>query len=232
VLVAGQKSERRLLEAGTIRPDHYAVNGYVKMDLMERLRPLRQKLFDNSRPTVLYAPHFRAQLSTWEKFGRQIIEYFSRQDDFNLIVAPHVRMFANATPSAVEEIMQLAIPDKILIDLGSDRLFDMTYTGGADIYLGDVSSQVYEFLQRPKPCIFLNAHDAPWQGNEDYLFWTLGEVISDMSQLHHALVHAHDDHPRYAEAQQTALAESVGGDPRGAARRGAEAVMRFLARRR
>ena len=32
----------------------------------------------------------------------------------------------------------------------------MTYTKQADIYLGDVSSQVYEFMLKPRPCIFFN----------------------------------------------------------------------------
>lgn len=29
----------------------------------------------------------------------------------------------------------------------------MTYTPAADIYLGDVSSQSYEFLLDPRPCL-------------------------------------------------------------------------------
>ena len=43
VLVAGEKSEQRLLNAGTIRPGRYAVNGYVKLDLMHRLRKARRR---------------------------------------------------------------------------------------------------------------------------------------------------------------------------------------------
>src|SRR3546814_2965461 len=43
------------------------------------------------------------------------------------------------------------------IDLGSERSIDMSYTGSADLYLGDVSSQVAEYLYRPRPCVFLNA---------------------------------------------------------------------------
>ncbi len=172
VLVAGKKSEQRLLEAGTIRPGRYAVNGYVKLDLMKRLQKTRKPLFDNGRPTVLYAPHFHRGLSSWVRFGGDVIAWFAAQDRYNLVVAPHVRLFAEAGDAARDALRQLAVPGKILIDLQSDRLFDMSYTSGADIYLGDVSSQVYEFLGNPRPCLFLNAHRVDWAGDPDYLLRT------------------------------------------------------------
>ena len=229
VLVAGEKSEARLLEAGTIRRGHYAVNGYVKLDLMPRLLATRDPLFANGRPTVLYAPHFRRELSSWDRFGREIIAWFAAQDRFNLIVAPHVRLFAEASDAEREAVTSLSVPGKILVDLGSDRLFDMSYTSGADIYLGDVSSQVYEFLARPRPCLFLNAHNVDWTGDPDYLFWTLGDVVDDLSNLADALERAPARHALYADAQRERLAESIGGDPAGAAQRGADAILRFLA---
>ena len=232
VLVAGAKSERRLLDAGTIRPGHYAVNGYVKLDLMHRLRKARAPLFDNGRPTVLYAPHFRRSLSSWDRFGLPLIDWFARQDRYNLVVAPHYRLFAQASAAQRDALMALAVPGKIHVDLSSDRLFDMSYTGGADIYVGDVSSQVYEFLATPRPCLFLNAHGADWRGDPDYLFWTLGDVVDDMTDFPAALDNAVLHHPAYQETQRTALADSIGGDPVGAARRGADAILAFLANRR
>lgn len=230
VLVAGEKSEQRLLDAGTIRPGHYALNGYVKLDLMTRLDKTRARLFDNDRPTVLYAPHFHRGLSSWDRFGRDIIDWFAAQNRYNLVVAPHIRLFAEASDGDRAAIKTLAIPGKILIDLDSDRLFDMSYTSGSDLYLGDVSSQVYEFLATPRPCLFLNAHDAQWVGDPDYLFWTLGDVIDDLADLPKALDQAGARHSRYIDAQRERLAESIGGDPAGAAQRGAEAIARFLAK--
>lgn len=229
-LVAGEKSEQRMLDAATIRPGHYAVSGYVKLDLMRRLQKSRAPLFANSRPTILYAPHFKRDLSSWDRLGRDVIAWFAAQDSYNLVVAPHVRLFAEASDTERMEVEKLAVPGKILIDLGSDRLFDMTYTSGADIYLGDVSSQVYEFLATPRPCVFLNAHGVDWVGDPDYLFWTLGDVIDDLDRLPDALASASGHHLRYAEAQRERLAESIGGNPAGAAQRGAEAILRFLAK--
>jgi len=229
-LVAGEKSEQRMLDARTIRPGHYAVNGYVKLDLMPRLQAAREPLFEGDRPTVLYSPHFKRELSSWDRFGRDVIAWFAGQDRYNLVVAPHVRLFAEASDAERAAVAKLAVPGKILIDLASDRLFDMSYTSGADIYLGDVSSQVYEFLATPRPCIFLNAHQVDWQGDPDYLFWTLGDVIDDLAELPRALEQAPVRHPLYADAQRERLAESIGGDPAGAARRGAEAILGFLAK--
>ena len=109
VLVAGEKSEQRLLDAGTIRPGHYALNGYVKLDLMARLEKTRARLFDNDRPTVLYAPHFHRRLSSWDRFGRDIIAWFAAQERYNLVVAPHVRLFAEASDADRAAVMQLAV---------------------------------------------------------------------------------------------------------------------------
>lgn len=197
---------------------------------MARLEKTRARLFDNDRPTVLYAPHFHRRLSSWDRFGRDIIAWFAAQERYNLVVAPHVRLFAEASDADRAAVMQLAVTDKILIDLGSDRLFDMSYTSGADVYLGDVSSQVYEFLATARPCLFLNAHHAEWVGDPDYLFWTLGDVIEDVAGLPAALDQAAARHPVYVDAQRERLAESIGGDPAGAAQRGAEAISRFLAK--
>ncbi len=230
VLVAGKKSEQRLLDAQTIRAGRYAVNGYVKLDLMRRLQATREPLFANDRPTILYAPHFKRDLSSWDPFGRDIIGWFATQDRYNLVVAPHVRLFAEASEAERSEIEHLAVPGKILIDLASNRLFDMSYTSGADIYLGDVSSQVYEFLGTPRPCLFLNAHGVDWQGDPDYLFWTLGDVIDQLADLPGALEQAPLRHPHYAEVQCARLAESVGDNPAGAAQRGAQAILGFLAK--
>jgi hypothetical protein len=228
VLVAGEKSERRLFSAGVIRRGHYAVNGYVKLDLMHRLARTRSPLFGNDRHTVLYAPHFRASLSSWDRFGCAIVEQFRRQDAYNLIVAPHIRLFHAASVARKAAVLALAEEGKIIVDLDSDRLVDMTYTAAADVYLGDVSSQVYEFISRPRPCVFLNAHGVAWQQDPNYRFWKLGDVVDTLPALLPAIDASFARHAGYTAEQRAALADSVGGDPLGAARRGADAIAGFL----
>lgn len=234
VLVAGAKSEKRLLEAGTVRPGHYSVNGYIKADLMQKMGRMSAKagdeiepLFDNDRPVVLYNPHFRAELSSWPRFGTALIAAFAGQDRFNLVVAPHFRLFSDADERIKQEVEALAVPGRIIVDLRSDRLFDMSYTLGADIYLGDVSSQVYEFLTMPRPCIFLDAHDSDWRGNPDYRFWTLGDVATGVEGAIAAVQVAQERHSLYRDSQAEALAESI-GSPSGAAERGARGIIDFL----
>jgi hypothetical protein len=228
VLVAGHKSERRLLQARTIRAGHYAVNGYVKLDLMRRMMRSAPPLFDNDRPVVLYAPHFRPDLSSWPRFGRSVIEAFRRQERYNLVFAPHIRLFHGASETEKAGLYALAEPGRIMVDVDSDRLVDMTYTARADIYLGDVSSQVYEFLSRPRPCLFLNAHAVRWQEDPNYRCWSLGEVIDDMARVLPGIDDAVARHGNRLEAQRSALADSVGANPEGAARRGAAAIAGFL----
>ena len=230
VLVAGPKSEKRLIEARTIRPGHYTVNGYIKADLMQKMGRSSEKvapLFDNDRPVVLYNPHFRAELSSWPRFGRELIAAFAVQDRFNLVVAPHFRLFSDTDEHTKQEVESLAVPDKILIDLRSDRLFDMSYTLGADIYVGDVSSQVYEFLTVPRPCVFLDAHATAWRSNPDYRFWTLGAVATDVYGVMAAVQVARERHSLYLEPQVEALADSI-GTPSGAVERGALGIINFL----
>src|SRR3546814_14679599 len=72
-----------------------------------------------------------------------------------------------------------AAAPNIHIDLGSAALTDMSYTNGADIYLGDVSSQIYEFLKSPRPCLFLNSHGIDPDRDPNFAHWQSGPVISE-----------------------------------------------------
>jgi hypothetical protein len=227
VLVAGSKSERRLLDAGTIRPGAYAVPGYVKLDYLSRLAPCTERSFGNGRETVLYAPHFRSELSSWWRFGREVIEQFRAQDDYNLIVAPHIRLFHGASARQRRAWEALAEPGKILIDTGSPKLTDMHYTREADFYLGDVSSQVYEFVASPRPCIFLDAHATDWRGNADYAFWNMGEVVADTGLFMAAVRRARKGHPLYLARQRAGIVSSF-GRVTGAAQRSATAILCYL----
>src|SRR5205823_4898718 len=134
-------------------------------------------------PTVLYNPHFDPSVGSWPGMGRAVIDRLAGSDDFNLVVAPHVRLFEHAAATARAPVESLAQPGRVRVDLGSLASSDMTYTGQADIYLGDVSSQVYEFIARPRPCVFLNPHRVAWRDDPNYLFWRMGEVIEDLDDL-------------------------------------------------
>jgi hypothetical protein len=121
-------------------------------------------------------------------------------------------------------------PPNILIDKGSHASADMTYIRAADIYLGDTSSQIYEFLFEPRPCVFLNSHGVEWENNPSYLHWALGEVICNVeTELQTALERAEPTHAGYRSKQQAAFNYTFHGEPHTtAAQRGAKAIADFL----
>lgn len=230
VVVPGAKDARRAIDKGYLPAERVAVAGYVKFGLIKKMRGRRRSLFRNDRPTVLYNPHFDTSLSSWERDGRAVIEAFAQQSDYNLIVAPHIRLFEDASDEERLAWEELAQDDKIIVDLGSDRSIDMTYTLGSDLYLGDVSSQLYEFIVQPRPCVFLDAHDVDWQGNPKYAGWHLGDVVRDVRDVLPAVHRALGTPLARSDAQRVALADAVGDDYDGAAARGAEAVLAYLDR--
>jgi len=157
VLLPGQKTQKQMLDAGVIRPNNNEIVGYPKFD--SPTLGERKRFFDNDKPVVLYNPHFDPQLSSWFKYGEQILDYFANQDQYNIIFAPHVMLFQRTILGSVEHRtvkIRRTLPQRfkglphIHIDTGSINSVDMSYTRAADIYIGDVSSQVYEFIERPK----------------------------------------------------------------------------------
>ncbi|MFA7585553.1 MAG: glycosyl transferase [Novosphingobium sp.] len=178
VLVAGTKDRNRLIAEGVTTADTCAVAGPIKVASLIDAHKRRSPLFANDRPVLLYNPHFRRPLSSAEAFVRPLVDAVMQDGRYNLIIAPHIRMAKGWTRQQRADWQALAVPDRVLVDLGSSRSVDMTYTLGADLYIGDVSSQVYEFLVHPRPCLFVNAHNADWVGNEDYAMWQFGEVVT------------------------------------------------------
>lgn len=206
VLSPGPKTDRWLVEAGLVRPGDHAVGAYAKFDMVRRMRQQPRRLFDNDRPTILYNPNWDPAYASWERFGREVLDFFAASDRYNLVFAPHVRLFDPPTPDKYAAFADYRGLPHMLIDLGSPRSVDMTYSISADAYLGDVSSQVYEFLLSSRPCLFLDAHGADWRDNPRYLFWTLGPVVSDMAAFGPALDGVMADPSPWRAAQEQAVA--------------------------
>lgn len=236
VLLPGAKTRDRMLAAGVIRPDNHRIVGYPKFEAYAGRPPT--KLFNNDKPTVMYNPHFDPLLSSWFRFGEQILDYFANQRDYNLIFAPHVMLFQRKLLASVEHRLlrfreridpRYADFDHIHIDTGSARSVDMTYTRGADIYLGDVSSQIYEFIRTPRPAIFINSHEAKWRDNPNYEHWTFGPVIEDIGCLRQMLAAVNPLPEQYRAVQTRALAYSFDMEsPDLPSERAARAIAEFL----
>jgi hypothetical protein len=213
VIVAGEKDRERMTAAGLVTCENCSVSGYVKLAaiLAANGRTGRQsRLFDNPFPTILYNPHFVPHLSSWQKFSERLVADVVGDGGFNLIIAPHVRLRERLSDAHRAALHRLGENERVLVDLGSERSTDMTYTLAADIYVGDVSSQVYEFVHRPRPCVFLNATEADHIGDPDFTFWNFGEVVADPAAVLPALRRAADRHVEFRAVQEAAVLRAFG----------------------
>ena len=240
VLCSGEKIRNRLIGDAGVDPDSISVVGYPKFDMVRQNG--RTQHIERDRPVVLYNPHPAPHLSSWYDDGRAVLDIFRRSPDRELIFAPHVMLFERLFVVTIDKLRisragtirhRYLHGDNIHIDLGSRASTDMSYTMAADIYLGDASSQVYEFLVRPRPCVFLNSHRIAWEGNPDFAHWQAGEVISGPVELEAALDRAGTLHQqRYRAIQERLVAESFDLNGRPSSERAAEVITALAERRR
>ncbi|MDF0487913.1 hypothetical protein PX554_07205 [Sphingomonas sp. H39-1-10] len=235
VLLSGEKVRDRMLSLGLISERGHAIVGYPKFDTVDLAATPR--FFDNDKPTVLYNPHFNPLLSSWYSHGEQVLDWFASQDALNLIFAPHVMLFKRRLHTSLihrKARLRPGVPARfrdspgIRIDTGSRRSIDMSYVRAADIYLGDVSSQIYEWIQRPRPAIFFDTHKPDRHASEDYGHWSLGEVIESVGEMPAAIARALADPDAYRERQRIADAATFSRSDRPAGERAADAILDHL----
>jgi CDP-glycerol glycerophosphotransferase (TagB/SpsB family) len=152
------------------------------------------------------------------------VEMLARQDRFNVILAPHQRLVEKA-PDVREVLAAVSHLGHVHTDLDSFAMVDGSYMGAADVYLGDTSSQVVEFLIRPRPCVFLNPEAIDWRATDDHDFWACGEVVDRLDVLPDALDRAQAEHPRYEAEQRSYAAAQLGDASPEAPYRAARAVI-------
>ena len=103
----------------------------------------------------------------------------------------------------------------------------MTYTRAADIYLGDVSSQVYEFIYyRRRPCVFLNPN---LLDQSTMNFWRFGPVTNTVSELDNTIAYAISELDDEYKSEQDIYVESAfASSDVPPSQRGADAIARAL----
>lgn len=217
-LVAADR-ERRALASFGVDPATIAVTGYVKAGF--RQRTMRHPCFADERPILLYAPHWQRHRSSWWRWGPEAVRQVIASGRYNLLFAPHQRLVDRA-PEVRSLVEKLFGRRDVHCDLDSFATVDGSYTAAADLYLGDTSSQVVEFLMTPRPCVFLDAQKVTWEGDPSYEMWKAGEVVTDIGALLPALARATELHPGFAAAQAAFAKESL-GDVSGAGPRHAAA---------
>jgi CDP-glycerol glycerophosphotransferase (TagB/SpsB family) len=220
--------ERQALAARGIAA---TTTGYVKASFIQRT--FATLPFDNDLPVVLYAPHWQRHRSSWWptsswEGGADLVRRVADDGRWNLVFAPHQRLVEDA-PEVRRVMDALSGRANVHCDLDSFAMVDGSYTAAVDIYLGDTSSQVVEFMARPRPCVFLNGLGADWRDDPSYAIWAGGEVVSQVDDVLPALARAAARHPQFADVQASFAAESL-GSTQGAPDRAAEVIVGFLSR--
>ncbi|MBA2932870.1 hypothetical protein HZF05_02050 [Sphingomonas sp. CGMCC 1.13654] len=224
LLVPAAREKGRLVDVG-VPSERIVVVGYVKAGFRGLAHPPR--LFADDRPVIVYAPHWQRHRSSWWAWGRQIVDMLAQQGRLNVILAPHQRLVEKA-PEVREVLAAVAHLPHLHTDLDSFAMVDGSYMGAADLYLGDTSSQVVEFLMRPRPCVFLNPERVDWRATDDHDFWACGEVVDRLDALPEALARARAEHPRYQAEQRGFATDALGDASPEAAHRAARAVIAAL----
>jgi hypothetical protein len=220
-LVSGAKEKQRLIERGLATEENCVVTGYGKFELV---RPPEASIFSSNRPIALYNPHFDKRVGTWARHGRRIVQTLEAIPGWNFVVAPHVKTRGGSSVRTKA--------GHIVIDRGSTRSIDMSYTQAAGVYIGDASSQVYEFVRTPRPCIFLNLDRIDWRTNPAYAHWQFGQVIERIEDLPAALEQAYTLQPQFEEVQIKMFAASIDQADDRASQRQAQAILDFARRAR
>lgn len=239
ILVSGQKTRKRFIEDAGVPADRIKIIGYPKFDAFFKRDCEAKLLFPEKRPIVLYNPHFDPNLSSWYYRGLEVLEYFANSKDYNLIFAPHIMLFKKRVHASVEhgkKAIRKDIPAKyykcsnIHIDVDSDNLVDMTYTKMADIYMGDVSSQIYEFIYLPRPAVFLcNDHLTNWEGDPNFRHWNFGPVLMNGHSLTEILSFARNNLEKmYKPCQEKAFLDTFDNVDGNSSFKAAQQIIEFV----
>ncbi len=92
ILMPGAGMAQRVRESGHADAPIELV-GYIKRDFIREVSGSGSlPPFPEKRPTVVYVPHWLREKSSWWEMGEQVLDHFARSKDYNLVVAPHIRL--------------------------------------------------------------------------------------------------------------------------------------------
>ncbi len=229
LLVPGEKTSARFeLEGISHSNNEISVVGYAKFDT---LNDDVTQFFNNQNPIIIYNPHYQQGMSSWDMFREVVFRFFEKNKQFNFIFAPHIKLFDGKFP---DSLRRYEACENFLIDVGSERLMDATYIKAADIYIGDVSSQVYEFLFiKGRPVVHLNIDSKRhWECDPSYMMWHCGEVVdevNDFSVVLQKILNA--GNAPFESIQQSLMLNNFSKTNESAGLRGAKAIMEYMSKK-
>ncbi|NVN06150.1 hypothetical protein HW509_11190 [Asaia spathodeae] len=226
-LVSGPKIAESFLAKKLATAAQTRIVGYPKFDAVSKERCQEPSLAAR-KPVALYNPHYKKGLSSYGRFLHPLVDAVNQLDRYDLLIAPHIKIF-HKDFGGRRRLFESVVGGRVSLDAASSALLDMTHTARASLYIGDVSSQVYEFLIRPRPCVFLNPHGVAWRDDPHFRHWTLGDVVEREEDIFPALAQAESRHVLYRARQEQVIHETFGSQPRrGASHRAAQSIREFL----
>jgi len=184
ILAPGPYHRDRLINDNVCDEQKIRMVGQPKLEWIENNHLSKTNLFNNNNPVFYFNPHWEIELSSYLSWRNVVLDFFRKHTEYNLIFAPHplVKHHSKIKKYNIENENDGSA--NIIIDLDSPKLNDGTYNALSDVYIGDVSSMVTEWINfKPRPCIFINAQNIRWGKNKNYEMWQYGTVIDDPNNL-------------------------------------------------
>lgn len=206
VMVPSALMAAEMVAAG-VSQDSVRLTGYAKSAFPPSIAA--EGMFAERRPIILYNPHWQEHRSSWPMWGPQIVDAIAQSGAWNLIFAPHQRLIEIA-PEVADTIARFANHPAVHCDMDSFAMVDGSYPQIADLYLGDTSSQVLEFVARPRPVVLLRPDGLRWKEAHSGQYQKLGQTVRDLSDLLPSLASAEAVHGQYRAAQADYAAQTLG----------------------
>ncbi len=182
VFITSKKMYVQLMELSILKNlKSYLMIDYCKFDYLFKNPGLKVNLFDNNLPVILYNPHFQNHRSSFYKDGEKIVNAILKSNKYNIILSPHPLI--NKWHFFKRIKLHFPKSDKLIKDWSSIHQVNFDYMRKADIYLGDTSSSIYEWLYFNKPMILYDSHNVDWKNIPFYKFWNWGYVVNNPEDL-------------------------------------------------
>ncbi|MCD4706754.1 MAG: CDP-glycerol glycerophosphotransferase family protein [Candidatus Sabulitectum sp.] len=192
LLLPGKKHMDKIRSVYNLKhPQRFKIVGYPKFDKLVSNTLIQSPVFNNGKPTILYAPtwisedsgtklkfskHGESSLPLW---GKKLIRAIAPR--WNLIIKYHSRINRNNT-DIYREI------DQLITELGAEESVkviwdsDIThYMHQADLMISDISAVCYEWFHTNRPIVFANPAPDHYRPSTEELAntyaWQAGDVL-------------------------------------------------------
>jgi CDP-glycerol glycerophosphotransferase (TagB/SpsB family) len=222
LLLPGKKHMDKIAGAYRLRhPERFKVVGYPKFDKLVSGRISTPPVFNNGRPTVLYAPTWitegsgsRLKFSEYGEsslplWGTKLVKAIAQR--WNLIIKYHSRIYEKHRDIYNEInrcISDLKAEDRVKVVVDSDIT---EYMNQADIMISDISAVCYEWFHTGRPILFANPSPEHYKPSEDPLSntyaWQAGDVLYKEEDIV-PVIQRNISSDRYAEVRSRFLNNS------------------------